>query len=225
MFGWLKDRFTNTGRLEKASRNLKAAANRYGNPNTRNAAKKAAHDLEATADTTKAAVDMAEKNLSDIQKKCASDITTARNQAREARASHDKVKLTTFDRIKRLAELGPSSWKLTRSAAENLRQKQLSNAAEKKRSQLEEIATKQQKAIDDEEAAFKRKKELIAAALGTAKSAATEAKNTVVPTVAPVNNKVKNAQNAAAAAKAAGMEALMGGRRRGGRRGRTHKRR
>jgi hypothetical protein len=181
MFGWLSDRFTNSGRLEKAARNLKTAANRYGTRNTRNVAKQAALKLEKNAETTKATVDMAEKALSDLQKKCAVDITNARNDAKKARADHSAVKDTTFKQIKRFVTLGPASWGLSRSAAVNLEQKQLANAAEKRRQQLQEIARKQQKAMDDEEAAFKRRKELIASALGTAKEAATEAKNSVVP--------------------------------------------
>jgi hypothetical protein len=193
MFGWLKGHFTNAGRLEKAARNAKAAANRYGTPNSRSSAKQAALDLEATADTTKAAVNMAEKNLSDIQKKCASDITTARNQAREARAQHDKVKDTTFQQIKRFATLGRASWGLSRSAAENLRQKQMANAAEKKREELRAIAAKQKAAMEAEEAAFRRKKELIESALGTAKAAANTAKEGVLKNVGNFKPPVSNA--------------------------------
>ena len=193
MFGWLKDRFTNSGRLEKAARNAKTAANRFGTPNTRSTAKQSALDLEAAADTTKGAVNMAEKNLSDLQKRCATDIATARNQASEARAEHNKVKDTTFQQIKRFATLGPASWGLSRSAAENLRQKQMSNAAEKKRAQLQAIAAKQKAAMDAEEAAFRRKKELIESALGTAKAAANTAKEGVLKTAENFKPPVGNA--------------------------------
>ena len=189
MFGWLKDRFTNAGKLEKAARNATKAANKFGTSNTRNAARKAALDLEATAETTKKTIDMAQKELERVQKTCSTSINDAKTSLRAAQASHDKVKDTTFQRIKRFATLGRNAWG-SRSAAVNVAQKRLGNAATKKREQLQALAVKQKAAMDAEEAALKKRKQIINNALGTAKAAATEAKSTVVPLLA-----IKNTSN------------------------------
>jgi len=231
MFGWLRDRFTNAGKLEKAARNAKAAANKYGTTNTRNAAKKEALDLEAAAETTKQTVEMAQKNLKSVQDRCSSETTIARKQLAQAQSSHNKVKDTTFQKIKRFATLGRAGWGASRSAAVNIAQKRMENAATKKREQLRSLATKQKAAMDAEEAAIKRRKELIESALGTASSAANAAKQGVLTNVANFKPQVSNNN-------AKKLNALLannnsnasnpgtptgGGRRRG--RGRTHKRR
>jgi len=176
MFGWLSDRFTNAGKLTRAANSAQKAANKYGTVNTRNAAKKEALDLEVAASTTKEAVSMAQNNLNSIQAKCSAELKTARGQVDDARRSHNEVKDTTFQKIKRFATLGPKSWGLSRSRAENLRQSQLANAATRKREQLRALATKQKAAMDAEEAAMKKRKEIIESALGTASSAANAAK-------------------------------------------------
>ena len=189
MFGWLKDRFTNAGKLEKAARNATNAANKFGTTNSRNAAKKQALDLEAAAATTKKAVEMAQNNLRSVQHRCSSETDIARKQLAQAQSSHNKVKDTTFQKIKRFATLGRNAWG-SRSAAVNVAQKRLANAATKKRDQLQALAAKQKAAMDAEEAALKRRKDIINSALGTAKAAATEAKNAVVPLL--VNKNTSN---------------------------------
>ena len=180
MFGWLKDRFTNAGKLEKAARNAKAAANKFGTTNSRNAAKKEALDLEVAASTTKQTVEMAQKELERVQKSCSTSINDAKTSLRAAQASHDKVKDTTFQQIKRFATLGRAGWGASRSAAVNIAQKRMENAATKKRDQLRALAGKQKAAMDAEEAALKRRKELITSALNTANSAANAAKQGVL---------------------------------------------
>jgi hypothetical protein len=192
MFGWLKDRFTNAGKLEKAARNATKAANKYGTANSRSAAKADAVALEATAETTKKALDMAQKNLKDIQDKCTSEISVARKSIEAAQASHNKVKDTTFQKIKRFATLGPAAWG-SRSAAVNIAQKRMENAATKKREQLRALATKQKDAMDAEELAIKRRKAIIASALGTANSAANAAKQSTLTNVANFKPPVSNA--------------------------------
>jgi hypothetical protein len=191
MFGWLKDRFTNAGKLEKAARNAKAAANKFGTTNSRNAAKKEALDLEVAASTTKQTVEMAQKELERVQKSCSTSINNAKTSLRAAQASHDKVKDTTFQRIKRFATLGRAGWSASRSAAVNIAQKRMENAATKKRDQLRALAAKQKAAMDAEEAALRRRKELIASALNTANSAANAAKKSTLTSVTnfkPSNN-------------------------------------
>jgi hypothetical protein len=224
MFGWLRDRFTNAGKLERAARSAKAAANKYGTSNSRNAAKKEALDLDAAAATTKQAVEMAEKNLRSTQNRCSSETSIARDQLRQAQNSHNRVKDTTFQRIKRFAALGPAGWGASRSAAVNMAQKRMENAATKKREQLRSLAAKQKAAMDAEEEALKRRKELIASALSTANSAANAAKHGALKSV--TNFKPRNNGK---------LESFLGNRNSntsrpgtpmsGGRRGRTHRRR
>lgn len=226
MFGWLRDRFTNAGKLEKAARNAKAAANKYGTTNSRNAAKKEALDLEAAAATTKQAVEMAENNLRSTQNRCSSETTIARDQLRQAQNSHNKVKDTTFQQIKRFATLGRAGWGASRYAAVNIAQKRMENAATRKRDQLRSLAAKQKAAMDAEEDALKRRKELIVSALSTADSAANAAKQGALKSLA--NFKPKNNGK---------LESFLGNRNSntsrpgtpmsGGRhgRGRTHRRR
>lgn len=229
MFGWLKERFTNAGKLEKAARNATNAANKFGTTNSRNAAKKQALDLEAAAATTKQAVEMAQKNLKSVQDRCSSETDIARKQLAQAQSSHNKVKDTTFQKIKRFATLGRNAWG-SRSAAVNVAQKRLRNAATKKREQLQALAAKQKAAMDAEEAALKRRKEIIASALTTANSAANAAKQNVLKNVAnfkpsgnasKLNNFLKNGNNTSAK----NNNISRPGTPQAGGRGRTHRRR
>ena len=189
MFGWLKDRFTNAGKLEKAARNAKAAANKFGTTNSRNAVRKTATDLETSAATTKQAVEMAEKNLKSTQEKCSSETTIARDKLRQAQNSHNKVKDTTYQKIQRFATLGPAGWGASRSAAVNIAQKRMRNIAETRRLAMVKIAQKQKDALDAEEKALADRKALINDALKTSHNAATEVKSMVEPLV---KNKRKN---------------------------------
>jgi hypothetical protein len=237
MFGWLKDRFTNTGRLEKATRNAKAAADKFGTTNSREAAKKIALDLDASAATTKLALEVAEKNLMSVKNRCSSENEIATDQVRQARNAHNKVKDTTFQRIQRFATLGRAGWGATRSSAVNLKYKQLENAATRKKAALQEIARKQNAALAAEAEALKRRRALIDSALDTAESAADAAKKGVLTDISnfkPANNKAKlnnflkennNKNNTAKGNNTSrpGTPSQAGGRRRG--RGRTHRRR
>jgi len=228
MFDWIRTKFASNGGLALARTRAANAAMKYGNANSRKAARNTAEALEAKAGTTKLALETLQKVLKEKEDMCRRDIATAKENIATAQKAHNEVKDTTFQKIGRLITVGKAGW-ASRTAAVNAAQARQKSVAEAKAKNMVEIATKRKALLEEEAKKRAEEEKLINDVLKGSQQAAASAESVIVPTAAPVNNKVKNAQNAAAnarpAAKAAGMEALMGGRRRGGRRGRTHKRR
>jgi len=192
MFNWLRERFTNSGKLTKAARNANTAIKKYGTNNSRATARLAAKTADSTSAATKTALDMAEKQLKAVQDRCSNDIADARKNVTTAKANHNKVKDSVFSKIRRTIAYGRNAWS-SRAAAVNAQERLYKKYADKKKDELVELARKQKAVMEAEEQARKERQKIIESALSSANSAAQAATVQGNKNISAFKPKVNNA--------------------------------